>query len=84
LPNAPEPRDDLGTDFGTCVLSRARLVGGILDTLILDMTRGDWVRVPSLWRDRDWRRGPVYVNTRRKLILFGGARWNRAHPTGSC
>jgi hypothetical protein len=82
LPNVPEPRDDLGTDFGTGVLSRARLVGGIPDTLILDMTRGDWVRVPRLWRDRDWRQGPAYVNTRRKLILFGGARWNRAHPDG--
>ncbi len=82
LPNVPEPSEDLGTDFGTGVLTSARLVGGMPNTLILDMTRDDWVRVPRLWRDRDWRQGPTVVNTRRKLIVFGGARWNRAHPDG--
>ena len=82
LPNVPEPSDDLGTDFGTGVLTRTRLVGGVPNTLVLDTTREDWIRVPALWRDRDWRQGPTLVNTRRKLVLFGGARWNRAHPDG--
>jgi hypothetical protein len=82
LPNVPEPSADLGTEFGTGVLTRRRLVGGIPNTLVLDMTRKDWIRVPRLWRDRDWRQAPTIVNTRRKLLVFGGARWDRAHPEG--
>jgi hypothetical protein len=82
LPNVPEPSEERGTEFGTGVLTRDRLVGGIPNLLVLDMTRDDWIRVPRLWRDRDWRQSPTIVNTRRDLILFGGARWNRAHPDG--
>ena len=82
LPNVPEPSEERGTEFGTGVLTRDRLVGGIPNLLVLDTARDDWIRVPRLWRDRDWRQSPTLVNTRRALIAFGGARWNRAHPDG--
>jgi hypothetical protein len=49
---------------------------------VLDMTTENWIRVPSLWQGRDAPLGWTAVNTRRKLLLFGGARWNRAHPDG--
>jgi hypothetical protein len=82
LPNVPEPRKDLGTEFGTGVLTGTRLVGGGPNSLVLDITRNDWIRVPRLWRDRAAPLGWTAVNTRRKLLVFGGARWNRAHPEG--
>jgi len=82
LPNVPEPREEFGTEFGTGVLTRTGLVGGIPNTLVLDMTRNDWIRVPRLWSDRNWRQGPTAVNTARGLVVFGGARWNRRHPDG--
>jgi len=78
LPNV----EGLGGEFGTGVLTRARLVGGLPSQLVLDMSRGDWIRVPRIWRTRDLRQGLTAVNTRRKLLLFGGARWNRTHPEG--
>jgi hypothetical protein len=82
LPNVPEPDDEFGSEFGTGVLTRTRLVGGLPNLLVLDMTRGDWVRVPRLWPGHS---APLYstsVNTRRKLLIFGGARFNRPHPEG--
>jgi hypothetical protein len=82
LPNVPEPSEERGSEFGTGVLTRDRLVGGIPNLLVLDMARDDWIRVPPLWRDRDWRQSPAMVNARRGLIVFGGARWNRGHPDG--
>lgn len=82
LPNVPEPDEERGTEFGTGVLTRDRLVGGRPNLLVLDMTRDDWIRVPRLWRDRNWRDSPTMVNTRRGLLAFGGVRWNRAHPDG--
>ena len=82
LPNIPEPRARRGTEFGTGVLTRSRLVGGSPNHLVLDMTREDWIRVPRLWSDRAAPHGWTAVNTRRKLLVFGGARWNRSHPDG--
>jgi hypothetical protein len=82
LPNVPQPSKDGGTEFGTGVLTRTWLVGGLPSLLVLDMTRDDWVRVPRLWRDRTAPLGYTAVNTRRKLLVFGGARWNRLHPEG--
>jgi hypothetical protein len=82
LPNVPEPTKERGTEFGTGVVTRSRLVGGIPTLLVLDMTGGDWIRVPRLWGDRSAPQGWTGVNTRRKLILFGGARFNRRHPEG--
>ena len=46
------------------------------------MTTEDWIRVPPLWRRRSAPLGWTTVNARRKLLVFGGARWNRAHPDG--
>jgi hypothetical protein len=82
LPNVPEPSDERGAEFGTGVLTRTRLVGGGPTGLVLDMTSDDWIRVPRLWRDRATRQGWTSVNTRRGLLVFGGARWNRSHPDG--
>jgi hypothetical protein len=82
LPNVPEPREERGTEFGTGVLTQARLVGGLPGLLVLDMTRNHWIRVPRLWRGRTAPYGWTTVNTRRKLLVFGGARWSRRHPDG--
>jgi hypothetical protein len=78
LPNT----DGLGDEFGTGVLTRTRLVGGIPGSLVLDLTRDAWIRTPRLWSDRVTRQGWTSVNTRRGLLIFGGARWNRAHRDG--
>jgi hypothetical protein len=72
----------LGGEFGTGVLTRRWLVGGSPDTLVLDMTREEWVRVPPLWGDRNSRSGWSTFNTRRGLVLLGGARFDRRHPAG--
>ncbi len=82
LPNVPQPTKETGAEFGTGVLTRTRLVGGIPSMLVLDMTTEHWIRVPPLWRGRSAPFGWTAVNTRRKLLVFGGARWNRAHPDG--
>jgi hypothetical protein len=82
LPNVPEPSEERGTEFGTGVLTRTRLVGGGPTHLVLDTTRNDWIRVPPLWRNRSAPLGWTTVNTRRKLLVFGGARWGRTHPDG--
>jgi hypothetical protein len=82
LPNVPEPSEERGSEFGTGVLTRTRLVGGIPGLLVLDTTRDDWVRVPRLWPDRNGVQGFTVVNTRRKLLAVGGARFNRRHPEG--
>jgi hypothetical protein len=82
LPNVPQPTERTGAEFGTGVLTRSRLVGGAPSLLVLDMTTEDWIRVPPLWRGRSAPLGWTTVNARRKLLVFGGARWNRAHPDG--
>ena len=82
LPNVPEPDEERGTEFGTGVLTRTRLVGGLPELLVLDMARNDWIRVPRLWSDEAAPTGWTAANTRRGLIAFGGARWNRTHPDG--
>jgi hypothetical protein len=82
LPNIPEPTEKLGAEFGTGVLTRSRLVGGTPTLLVLDMTRNDWIRVPRLWPNRAIPASWSSVNTRRGLIVFGGARFNRMHPEG--
>jgi hypothetical protein len=82
LPNVPAPREAGGTEFGTGVLTGTRLVGGLPSMLVLDLTRNEWIRVPRLWRDRLAPQGWTRVNTGRKLLVFGGARWSRAHPDG--
>jgi hypothetical protein len=83
LPSIPKPREGAGTEFGTGVLTRSRLLGGLPKGLVLDMTRDDWIRVPLPWRERAAPQGWTGVNTRRKLLVFGGARWNRTHPEGA-
>jgi hypothetical protein len=82
LPNVPEASEERGTEFGTGVLTRTRLVGGAPRQLVLDVTRDDWIRVPPLWRGRNTPLHWTTVNARRKLLVFGGARWSRRHPDG--
>jgi hypothetical protein len=82
LPNVPEPTDERGAEFGTGVLTRTRLMGGIPRLLVLDMTRGDWIRVPRLWPERATPQGWAAANAGRSLIVFGGARFDRRHPDG--
>jgi hypothetical protein len=82
LPNVPEPAEDGGTEFGTGVLTRTRLLGGRPTMLVLDLTRGEWIRVQRLWSDRTAPQGWTAANTRRKLLAFGGARFDRRHPEG--
>ena len=78
----PEPSEERGSEFGSGVLTRTRLVGGTPLSLVLDMTRNDWVRVPNPWPGRTGRQGWTAVNTRRNLLAFGGARFTRRHPEG--
>ena len=77
----PEP-SGAGAEFGSGVLTRSRLVGGSPNALVLDTARDDWIRVPSLWSDRSAGHGWSRFNTRRGLLVFGGARWSRRHPEG--
>ena len=82
LPDPPPPPEGYGTDFGTGILTRTRGHYLAPHSLVLDMTRGEWLRIPELWRARGAPSGWTVVNAGRKLLVFGGARFNRRHPEG--
>lgn len=79
LPNPPESG---ATQFGVGVLTRARGYYFSSHGQVFDATRDRWVEIPRPEPNRAQAGGETVVNAGRKLLVFGGARFDSDNPSG--
>jgi hypothetical protein len=79
LPNPPKTGP---SSFGVGVLTRARGHYFGSHGRVLDTTRDRWSEIPRLEPERTQIGGQTVTSAGRKLLVFGGARFDRKTPRG--
>ena len=79
LPNPPKAGP---SEFGVGVLTRTRGHYFSPQGWMLDTTRDRWSEIPRLEGERTHIGGRTVTSAGRKLLVFGGAKFDRKTPTG--